>query len=35
MVAAFDTGAVINPDILSNQEEGAATIQGIGGALFE
>ncbi len=34
MVAAFDVGAVINPDILSNQVEGAI-IQGIGGALFE
>ncbi len=34
MVAAFDAGAVINPDILSNQVEGAI-IQGIGGALFE
>ena len=34
MVAAFDAGAVINPDVLSNQVEGAI-IQGIGGALFE
>ncbi len=34
IVAAFDAGAVINPDILSNQVEGAI-IQGIGGALFE
>ena len=34
MVAAFDAGAVINPDILSNQVEGAI-VQGIGGALFE
>ncbi len=34
MVAAFDAGAVVNPDILSNQVEGAI-IQGIGGALFE
>ncbi|HEX4232344.1 MAG TPA: molybdopterin cofactor-binding domain-containing protein [Bryobacteraceae bacterium] len=34
MVAAFDVGAIINPDILSNQVEGAI-IQGIGGALFE
>jgi nicotinate dehydrogenase subunit B len=33
-VAVFDAGAVINPDILSNQVEGAI-IQGIGGALFE
>jgi isoquinoline 1-oxidoreductase len=34
MVSAFDAGAVINQDILSNQVEGAL-IQGIGGALFE
>jgi CO/xanthine dehydrogenase Mo-binding subunit len=34
MVVAFDAGAVINPDILSNQVEGAI-VQGIGGALFE
>ncbi len=34
MVAAFDAGAVFNPDILSNQVEGAI-VQGIGGALFE
>lgn len=34
MVAAFDAGAVINPDILRNQVEGAI-VQGIGGALFE
>ncbi len=34
MVAVFDAGAVINPDILSNQVEGAM-IQGMGGALFE
>ncbi len=34
MVAAFDAGAVVNPDILSNQVEGAL-IQGMGGALFE
>ncbi len=34
MVAAFDVGAVVNPDVLSNQVEGAI-IQGIGGALFE
>ena len=34
MVAAFDVGAIINPDILSNQVEGAI-VQGIGGALFE
>ncbi len=34
MVAAFDAGAVVNPDILANQVEGAI-VQGIGGALFE
>jgi len=34
MVAAFDAGAVVNPDMLSNQVEGAI-VQGIGGALFE
>jgi CO/xanthine dehydrogenase Mo-binding subunit len=34
MVAAFDAGAIVNPDILSNQVEGAI-IQGIGGTLFE
>ena len=34
MVAAFDAGAVINPDILRHQVEGAI-VQGIGGALFE
>ena len=34
VVAAFDAGAVINPDILRNQVEGAI-VQGIGGALFE
>jgi isoquinoline 1-oxidoreductase len=34
MVAAFDAGAILNPDILSNQVEGAI-VQGIGGALFE
>jgi isoquinoline 1-oxidoreductase len=34
MVAAFDAGAIVNPDILSNQVEGAI-VQGIGGALFE
>jgi nicotinate dehydrogenase subunit B len=33
-VTAFDCGAVINPDGLRNQIEGAL-IQGIGGALFE
>lgn len=34
LVAAFDAGAVLNPDILSNQVEGAL-IQGSGAALFE
>ncbi len=33
-VSAFDCGAVVNPDILRNQIEGAF-IMGIGGALFE
>ena len=33
-MAAFDAGAIVNPDILSNQVEGAI-VQGIGGALFE
>ena len=33
-VAAFDAGAVVNPDMLSNQVEGSL-VQGIGGALFE
>ena len=33
-VSAFDCGAVVNPDILRNQIEGAF-VQGIGGALFE
>ena len=33
-VAAFDAGAILNPDILSNQVEGAL-VQGFGGALFE
>ena len=33
-VSAFDCGAVVNPDLLRNQIEGAF-IQGIGGALFE
>jgi len=33
-VSAFDCGAVINPDHLKNQVEGAL-IMGIGGALFE
>ena len=34
VVTAFECGAVINPDNLKNQIEGAI-IQGIGGALFE
>jgi isoquinoline 1-oxidoreductase len=33
-VTAFDCGAVLNPDHLKNQIEGAVTM-GIGGALFE
>lgn len=33
-VAAFEAGAVLNPNILSNQVEGAL-VQGMGGALFE
>jgi isoquinoline 1-oxidoreductase len=33
-VTAFDCGAIVNPDGLRNQVEGAL-IQGIGGALFE
>jgi isoquinoline 1-oxidoreductase len=33
-VSAFDCGAVVNPDQLKNQVEGAM-IMGIGGALFE
>lgn len=34
MVAAFDAGAILNPNILSNQVEGAL-VQGMGAALFE
>jgi nicotinate dehydrogenase subunit B len=34
LVTAFDCGAVVNPDNLANQIEGA-TIMGLGGALFE
>ncbi len=34
VAAAFECGAIINPDHLKNQIEGAI-IQGIGGALFE
>ena len=33
-VAAFECGAIVNPDQLRNQVEGA-TIMGLGGALFE
>lgn len=33
-VTAFDCGAVVNPDNLRNQIEGAV-VQGLGGALFE
>jgi isoquinoline 1-oxidoreductase len=34
VVAAFECGAIINPDHLSNQVEGAI-VMGLGGALFE
>jgi len=34
VVAAFECGAVVNPDHLKNQVEGSI-IQGLGGALFE
>jgi nicotinate dehydrogenase subunit B len=34
IVSAFECGAIVNPDNLRNQIEGA-NIQGIGGALFE
>jgi isoquinoline 1-oxidoreductase len=34
VVAAFECGAVVNPDQLKNQVEGAITM-GLGGALFE
>jgi isoquinoline 1-oxidoreductase len=34
VVVAFDCGAVINPDGLVNQIEGATTM-GLGGAMFE
>jgi isoquinoline 1-oxidoreductase len=33
-VSAYDCGAIVNPDLLTNQVVGAV-IQGIGGALFE
>jgi isoquinoline 1-oxidoreductase len=34
VVSAFECGAVVNPDHLTNQVEGA-TVMGLGGALFE
>jgi nicotinate dehydrogenase subunit B len=34
LVTAFDCGAIVNPDGLRNQVEGAM-VQGLGGALFE
>jgi isoquinoline 1-oxidoreductase len=34
VVSAFECGAVVNPDNLRNQIEGA-NVQGLGGALFE
>ncbi len=34
LVAAFECGAIVNPDGLRNQVEGAI-VQGLGGALFE
>jgi nicotinate dehydrogenase subunit B len=34
VVTAFECGAVVNPDGLKNQVEGAI-VQGLGGALFE
>ncbi|MEZ4865432.1 MAG: molybdopterin cofactor-binding domain-containing protein [Caldilineaceae bacterium] len=34
VVAAYDCGAIINPDTVRNQVEGAL-VQGLGGALFE
>ena len=34
LVVAFECGAIVNPDGLSNQVEGSV-IQGLGGALFE
>jgi isoquinoline 1-oxidoreductase len=34
VVAAFECGAVVNPDQLKNQIEGAI-VMGLGGALFE
>ena len=34
VVVAFECGAIVNPDGLTNQVEGAV-VQGLGGALFE
>lgn len=34
VVQAFECGAIVNPDLLKNQIEGAI-VQGLGGALFE
>jgi isoquinoline 1-oxidoreductase len=34
LVVVFECGAIVNPDGLSNQVEGAV-VQGLGGALFE
>jgi isoquinoline 1-oxidoreductase len=34
VVEAFECGAIVNPDLLKNQIEGAI-VQGLGGALFE
>ena len=34
LVVAFECGAIVNPDGLDNQVEGAV-VQGLGGALFE
>jgi nicotinate dehydrogenase subunit B len=34
VVSAFECGAIVNPDGLRNQIEGA-NVQGLGGALFE
>ena len=34
MLSAFECGAIVNPDHLHNQVEGA-NVMGLGGALFE
>ena len=34
LIVAFECGAIVNPDGLNNQVEGAV-VQGLGGALFE